>query len=421
MERTGFEERTRFSSRERANCSSVTLVRYLDTASRRPDQTLGQWLTDHLHDATDLGCQTAYVSSEGIAFVAPHVEALLNRGGTATVVVGSNDGSVLNSDLTSLLDVLEVGTGRLILAGAADVLIHPKTFYVEQADGSTHAYVGSANLTGRGIDGNVEAGISLSSVDDDPAVLAAIRAAIHAWDGHPNGLSISRADLPALSTEGVTDRPRPPAPSAPPSTSTGSRRRFPGLGRILGRTTPGPAAPGPATPGPVAPGPATPGAAAPAATTATTATSLALPSGAVGVVKELSPLDTKAFHGGTGTPYVAMPSDLAAFLPMSPFGVNQEPRLDIHFEATLDSAPGSVVPHINTRGSTNITWVGAGVTRTSHSDLRLNYLKPIVTGIGAAAATRTPNPHSPLGRAGYRRGGVHQRWAGSPAFRDARP
>ncbi|MBK8460753.1 MAG: hypothetical protein IPL43_11720 [Micropruina sp.] len=97
------------------------------------------------------------------------------------------------------------------------------------------------------------------------------------------------------------------------------------------------------------------------------------------MIKRLSNLDTKTFRGERGTAYIALPKDVAQFLPMNPAGENDEPRVDIAIEARLDAAPDQVV----TSGvaTTNITHVGMGRTASSHSDLRLNYLQVVATGI----------------------------------------
>lgn len=345
-------------------------MRYHDTGNRSPDQTLGKWLLDGLQGATYFGCQTGYFSADGIAVISSELKDILAAGGTVELVIGSNEGGVLSSDLRAALQILAAGDGTLRIAGAADVLMHPKTFYIEGPQGRRLAFVGSANLTSRGLDGNIEAGISLDE-NDDPTALDAVRDAIAAWRSHSNAVVVTDADLPQLITDGVVDRPAPPPPALDPTQRQRQRQRFPALGRILRRAA-------------IGGGGAVP-AAAPVGRPH-------FPNGAVGIVKELSALDTKAFHGGRGTPYIALPADLAAFLQMAPYGRNHEPRVDVDLEGLLDSIPGVAVPHVNTRGNTNITWTGAGAIQRSHRDLRLNYLQPITKGLLDAARRAAVRP-----------------------------
>lgn len=362
-------------------------MRYLDSASRDPADTLYTWLDDVLPDATYFGCQTGYFAYDGIFPLESHLVDLLTRSGQLRLVVGANEGSLRSVDLEDVLDLFDKAPGNaaksLILAAADDVLMHSKTYYVERSDSSRHAFIGSANLTHSGLSRNIETGIAIDSTTSPGAPFDEIRAAIEYWHATPpkNARHVTRASLGQLVADGVVDQVRPRRPSRSPRDRRARAVVFPALGAIL-RLPRKKRAVAPQTP--VTP-PATP----PQVPSGTLAT---LPGGAVGVIKRLTALDTKGFNGGTGTLYIALSYELADYLPMSPYGKNTEPRVDVSVEARIDTVPGEVV--LSGSSPTNITHVGAGGSTTSHSDLRFNYLTAVKRGIedlAAAHNVRTPD------------------------------
>lgn len=361
-------------------------MRYLDSASRNPADTLYTWLAGVIPDATYFGCQTGYFSYDGIFPLEAYFEDLLARSGQFRLVVGANESSVRSVDLEDVLDLFDrVPANRsrsLVVAAADDVLMHPKTYYVEKADGSKHALIGSANLTHSGLTRNIEASIALDSINDPGAPFNQIRAAIEHWHlvQTSNGRLIDRAALTKLIADGVVDQPRPPRSSQTPNNRRARAKTFPALGAIM-RLARKKRAVAPSKP--VA-RPATP-VEVPIGTLGT------LPGGALGIIKRLTGLDTKGFNGGTGTVYIALSYELVDYLPMTPYGKNSEPRVDVTVEARMDTVPGEVVR--SGSSTSNITHVGAGTSKTSHSDLRFNYLTPIKRGIEELASTygvRTP-------------------------------
>jgi hypothetical protein len=348
-------------------------VRYLDSSVRHVDQTVHAWLTAQLPQATAFACQSGYFRYDAIAPFASGVERLLRRGGRVDLVIGANEEVLRAPDLEDALALLGPwlgGGASFTLVAARDALFHPKTTYVEGPGGRRGALVGSANLTGSGTRSNVEAALALDE-GDDPAVLDAIRDAILAWPARaaPGGHAqpITRQLIDELTTDGAVVPTRVPLGA----TRKSPRSRFPSLGPVPG--TPAPSRP-------VRPRRTPPIAQLGAATAS-------FPLGATGIVKRLSRTDLKGFIGGLGTPYVALPpnpADLATRLPMRPSGANAEPRLNLALEGRLDGALSQVVS--SGREVANITHVGAGSSRVSHTDLRLNLLRSVVGGLIAVAS-----------------------------------
>lgn len=375
------QEQSRSLTADAAEQSATRLrhMQYLDSASRDRADTLYTWLESVLPDAVYFGCQTGYFAYDGIYPLEARFVDLLKRSGQLRLVVGANEASLRSVDLEDVLDLFDQAPGNhtksLVVAAADDVLMHSKTFYVEKADGSRYALIGSANLTHSGLSRNIEAGMAIDSTNDPGAPFDQIRNAIEIWHSTStkNSRLVTRPTLAKLIADGVVDQPRSPRSAGSPRTRRARAVVFPAIGAILRlprkKRVVAPPTPTrrPATPQKV-----------PIGTLAT------LPGGAVGVIKRLTALDTKGFNGGAGTPYIALSYEVAAYLPMTPYGKNSEPRTDVSVEARIDTVPEEV---INSGSSTtNITHVGAGGRSTSHSDLRFNYLTTVRRGIEDLAA-----------------------------------
>jgi hypothetical protein len=350
-------------------------MRYLDTGGRDAEQSLYRWLEQTLPGASYFACQTGYFSGDGIYPLEKHFLDLFNVPGEMHLVVGANEAGVRSDDLTYVLDLYDQAptgaTTTLTVVAADDVLMHPKTYYVERPDGSRHALVGSVNLTHPGLSRNMEAAIALSSADEPQAPFDAIRDAVLAWEdpARVNAYPVDRAAIGTLITEGILDVPKKTSASPSPKAKTARKKYFPSVGALIKlprrrrAVTPRVKVTKPVTPQPVPVG-----------------TLVTMPAGYVGIIKRLSPRsDVKKFHGGSGTAYIALPKEVAPYLPMTPRGANDEPRVDITIEARLDSVPDQVA--MSGAAETNITHVGEGKVRKSNTDLRLNYLEVITKGI----------------------------------------
>lgn len=130
-------------------------------------------------------CQSGYFHLDGIALLYPSLRDCASRSGAISLVLGSNQGGTLASHVAYLAGGLDLSRANVSIGIVAfrTALFHPKVYYMERADGTRSAYVGSANLTRSGIGGlNIEAGIVLDTAEgDDSATLDRILAAICAW------------------------------------------------------------------------------------------------------------------------------------------------------------------------------------------------------------------------------------------------
>jgi hypothetical protein len=355
-------------------------VRYIDSRSRAPEDTLHAWFRDLLPQATSFAAQTGYYRFGALEPFAREIAQMLAAGGTIDLVIGANEDRLSAVDLDSTLDLLRAHMPQqasFTLVGSRDGLFHPKAYYVETPT-TRKAAIGSGNLTIPGSTHNVEAHVLLNE-DDGSGILDEVRDAILAWrdDASPDGLAHPVTDQ--LVQELLAERAIDPVPR---SDMASSRRRRSDRARFP-RLPPIPGMPAPARRG----------------LTGTRGRRLRgaepLPSGAIGVVKRLSATDVKGFAGEPGTPYLSLGSrnaPLAQRLPMTPFGERDEPRLDLAVEARLDTA----LPDLVESGSdpTNITHVGMGSTRGSNPDLRFNLLSGIVGGLLDVAVERKVPPPS---------------------------
>lgn len=349
-------------------------MRYIDSSSRLLADTLHGWLAAHLPTTTRFACQSGYYRFDALEPFKQEIETLLQAGGRVDLVVGANEARLSAADLEETLSLLEPwipAQASFTLVGASDGLFHPKTYYADLAGGTRVAAVGSSNFTVPGTGHHIEASILLDDGVDDPTVLDAVRDAILAWParagaGHSDARPVTADLIRELEAERAIDPTPVPPPSSRQRSGGGTRATFPALPRIPGAPRSRPR-PRPRT----APAIGRLGA-APAS----------FPAGRVGVVKRLSQTDVKGFTAQPGTPYIALPpnpAELAARLPMQPYGVHREPRLDLVIEARLSGALASVVS--SGTDPTNITHVGAGATQRSNLDLRFNVLHRVHAGL----------------------------------------
>lgn len=352
-------------------------MEYLDTGDRNPAHTLHHWLSRHLDGASWFGTQSGYFTADALYAFEAEIRAILDADGEVRLVLGANEDELSAADLSDVLDLLEPYGARasLVIVSAVDVLMHPKTFYIENAAGECAALVGSANFTGSGLGANIEAAFAVDSVMDPDAPFDAVKAAIEAWRVplHPNAMLLNRALIPKLVAAAEIDQ----LPRARPIPGKSLRQLFPPLGHLISvprRRRVEQSVPSVTTHGILQ-----------------IAGGGSFPPGIIGVVKRLAALDTKGFRGDRGTAYVSMPQDLLPILPTHPFGKNAEPRVDLDLEARLASVPGPTI--VSGASPTNITAVGRGTRQRSHGNLRLNILRVTVAGIeyiANNAAVRAP-------------------------------
>ncbi|MDK9659336.1 NgoFVII family restriction endonuclease [Propionibacterium freudenreichii] len=197
-------------------------MQYIDSGSRHAQQALGTWLGQELLGQvppSELRLQSGFFGSASLGFFEAALAALENADGQTSIIVGSNDGMTPRAavaDLIALAGQPRSGL-RLGVVSFQTGLFHPKVYHFSRPDGSSTAYVGSANLTLPGVNSShVEAGLILDSrAGDSPSVLAQIADAIDEWfvSARPGlyGVSVD-ADLDPLVQARILDVTPPPRP-----------------------------------------------------------------------------------------------------------------------------------------------------------------------------------------------------------------
>ena len=118
-----------------------------------------------------LSVQTGFFGSDSLGYFEDTLLALSQSDGHSRFLVGSNDGLTPRSAVADLLQIAgQPRSGlRVGVVSFQSGFFHPKVFHFQRADGSSTAYVGSANLTGSGATSlHVEAGIILDTKQGDP-------------------------------------------------------------------------------------------------------------------------------------------------------------------------------------------------------------------------------------------------------------
>lgn len=214
-------------------------MRYIDSGARNPDETLGAWIKQALsEEVTHIRFQTGFYALDGLALVEDAITRAATHDLQVAALLGSNEGKTLRADVEELAHRMGVPrpNAKLGVIGFRGGFFHPKVYHFERVDGSQVAYVGSANLTQRGLESHVEAGVILDSRNDDVTHLNKIAGAIDWWFAqNPPGLEVvgSLADLNVLEGNGVLATARPARISSSSGSTSGAAKR-PALARLLG-------------------------------------------------------------------------------------------------------------------------------------------------------------------------------------------
>jgi len=193
-------------------------MRYIDSNSRHADDALGSWLEQVLdEDVAGLRWQAGFFGGEILDYFRPAMGRVRAAGGPLRVLIGSNNGVTRSKDVAQVLQLAgppraEQRVGVVSFTGG---FYHPKSIHITRTDGSSAAYVGSANLTKNGITSvNIEAGIVLDTRHgDDVDCLADVASAVDWWFAdYRDGMTVveGQPDIEALIAAGVLDRPLPP-------------------------------------------------------------------------------------------------------------------------------------------------------------------------------------------------------------------
>lgn len=194
-------------------------MRYIDSGRRNAQQALGSWLADNVlggASVAQLRWQTGFFGAGALGYFLPAIAELRRADGVLRVLVGSNDGTTLRRDADTLLATAGPPREkqRVGIVSFDNGYFHPKTVHVVRTDGSSTAYVGSANLTESGVSSlHVEAGVLLDTLEgDNPELLAQIADAVDWWFEEPRaGLEVISGpdDLDRLVSKGALNVPRP--------------------------------------------------------------------------------------------------------------------------------------------------------------------------------------------------------------------
>ena len=187
-------------------------MRYIDNGTGDPrEDALFPWLRNVLtEDVVGIRWQSGFFEASVLGVFVPTLKRLAKENLDAIVLIGSNDGETHSSAVRQLVNLLRLPRPNALLGvvSYADGFYHPKTIHLSYRNGREVAYVGSANLTTRGINGlNIEAGIVLDTAEGDPVeLLTHIEQAACEWFvSNPEGLFEveSHDDVNRLEEQGI--------------------------------------------------------------------------------------------------------------------------------------------------------------------------------------------------------------------------
>lgn len=197
-------------------------MRYIDSGSRDSSHALGAWLQSVLTASiVEVRWQSGFFSAESLGFLAATLQRLAKSDLPFAGIIGSNEPGTLHADVRKLVALLGLPrtNARLGVVKYGNAFYHPKTYHFRRDDGSQCGYVGSANLTPKGLSVHVEAGLVLDTQQgDSSAVLDEIAAAVDAWFATKrDGLRQIRnlSDVDSLVAAGVLLEAPPEFPPAP--------------------------------------------------------------------------------------------------------------------------------------------------------------------------------------------------------------
>ena len=198
-------------------------MRYIDNGQGDSREALFAWLQTVLKtDVVEIRCQSGFFEASVLGVFEPTFRRLSNEDQNASVLIGSNDGETEASAVHGLVDVLGLPRPNALLGVVryGNAFYHPKTIHLRYRSGRQVAYVGSSNLTSRGVSGlNIEAGVVLDTEEGDPEdFLNQVGGRVSEWfDSRPDGLFEVRShdDVKRLETRGILRSERAdPRPSS---------------------------------------------------------------------------------------------------------------------------------------------------------------------------------------------------------------
>jgi len=123
-------------------------------------------IAEVLEDAETIFVAVAFLKKEGARFLGNLLEARLEDGASAAVIVGLDFYLTAPEALAKMLRLQDVNDRlRVFVAGGGSGTFHPKA-YVGRGREGIRCLIGSANLTGGGLGGNVEASLRTDATLD---------------------------------------------------------------------------------------------------------------------------------------------------------------------------------------------------------------------------------------------------------------
>jgi hypothetical protein len=134
----------------------------------------------------------------------PALVRVLENGGVVMIVANAPEDMTDAAAYQTLAGLVAQFPDRMAVVLAVEVFQHGKVYYVCDQDGREVAYVGSANLTGAGLERNHETGVAFSN--GEPVIRQAAES-VTAWWGHPAARWLDAGYLPgqAVRAEGAAD------------------------------------------------------------------------------------------------------------------------------------------------------------------------------------------------------------------------
>jgi len=159
-------------------------IRYLDSGSDGASACLGQWLDTELRDELrGFRGQFGFFDIGALRKYLPLLDSMISEGGQFRLAIGANISDPPSTDDVNALLPLLTGrhNAKLTVIALSNALFHPKTIHLIRSNGTSTAFVGSANLTAKGLGHNVEAGLIIDGDDYTTEVLNHIASAIDYW------------------------------------------------------------------------------------------------------------------------------------------------------------------------------------------------------------------------------------------------
>ena len=172
------------SGERRARCPAE----FLDGAG-----ALAAWLLPRMQSADLVAIRTGWLSAAGIDAIFPALVRALENGGSAMIVANAPDDMTDAAAYLRLSHLVARFPGQIAVVLAIDVFQHGKVYYIRSRGGREAAYIGSANLTGSGLERNHETGVAFSNGEP---IIAQVLESVTSWWQHPAARWLDASYLP---------------------------------------------------------------------------------------------------------------------------------------------------------------------------------------------------------------------------------